>query len=1187
MWDDHIVVGEPDRDEDTILDIDDNCPEIPNRDQEDLDGDVLGDLCDLDDDNDTVQDEDDNCPFVQNDDQEDTDGDGLGDVCDDDDDADGINDGDDNCPLDPKVDQADADGDGRGDVCDDDIDDDGVDNVLDNCDFVANSGQEESADADDEGDACDNDDDNDGILDLVDNCPFIINHGQEDIDADGIGSVCDDEEQEPLPQGWFQVPISEPNDLLEIQERLGAVKEVLTEFDLPGLEGGRIDTRHGGTDYNSYLRFEDTLNISSPRYIASGAVLFEENEDDVVGDYLKYVDGDTILEYEIEFEDGLRSTVINTQLEDVLGKSLSILGDLFYVLDADVVNTRLHLTLARSAVHDILVEGETRIYTVRGLDYEVSLPIIDEQDDVASFMVNGRAVHIHEGEYGSLRNGMFIGLVRIFHGREENRAEFILTDRMIRFTDDDYTDDLFDDGGVIINDEDIEDAKVKLQGGLDDDGTFVLDNILYRLRADSRRGDIYIPPSGKLSEFLDEPEGMLTTSWDIVYGGLENQGMSLIRLNAHNGDSYSLQFTNSEGLEYNADLVDNSHDEHAFFKWGGDNQDLVFTEGEFDDHNKEFLIDRYDHFVLTKNDKTHILGYDSLDLINHKMVFEEDGGEVDDVEFEVDFEPSEIPGILGAGRITVGGEEFRFYISDPSESGWGDENIGKYPLAVDLNGDGQFGGSVDIVVQGGGIIDLPNNQGQREVNGQGDHAGESTFAIQENEVPIFVVTTADKFDGHGILDSGNEERQQINILQRPNNRVDLETVDQTINDTAGLTVRRDIIQVLKMESLDLEDLEQGLSPYGLFFEQVTEENDVDGADSLTIEYPLRQRGAQVFVTMVGPARESDLDRDGVIDNVDNCLNDVNPNQEDADRDGLGDACDDFNDQDLDGILDGMDNCPQDANADQADLDQDGLGDACDAVLPSKIAFMSLRDGDAEIFTMNPDGSEQTPLTVNNVADDFPDWSPDYGKIVFASNRDGDYNIYVMNSDGSDQRPLTPNGVDDRDPVWSPDGSTIAFASALDGDWEIWLMDTNGGNLRQLTFNGAEDRFPTWSPDGAKLAFSRENNIYAMNADGNNQHILIGGGIEPSWSPANDKVVYESLDNSHDIFTIDLNNSDVVQLTNTNVDNKDPTWSPDGTKIAFVKGNEDDIYVMGAEDGEQGGLQRLTFNGDHDRAPSWS
>ena len=93
------------------------------------------------------------------------------------------------------------------------------------------------------------------------------------------------------------VSVSEPNDLLEIQERIGAVKETLTEFDLAGLQGGTIVTDEGSTDYNQYLRFEDTLNTSSTRYIHSGAVVFEEDEDDIVGDYLKFVDGHTLFEY--------------------------------------------------------------------------------------------------------------------------------------------------------------------------------------------------------------------------------------------------------------------------------------------------------------------------------------------------------------------------------------------------------------------------------------------------------------------------------------------------------------------------------------------------------------------------------------------------------------------------------------------------------------------------------------------------------------------------------------------------------------------------------------------------------------------------------------------------------------------------------------------------------------------------
>jgi dipeptidyl aminopeptidase/acylaminoacyl peptidase len=62
----------------------------------------------------------------------------------------------------------------------------------------------------------------------------------------------------------------------------------------------------------------------------------------------------------------------------------------------------------------------------------------------------------------------------------------------------------------------------------------------------------------------------------------------------------------------------------------------------------------------------------------------------------------------------------------------------------------------------------------------------------------------------------------------------------------------------------------------------------------------------------------------------------------------------------------------------------------------KIAFMTSRDGNNEIYVMNADGSNQTRLTTNSVDDEFPAWSPDGAKIAFFSNRDGNYEIYVMN-----------------------------------------------------------------------------------------------------------------------------------------------------------------------------------------------
>ncbi len=274
-------------------------------------------------------------------------------------------------------------------------------------------------------------------------------------------------------------------------------------------------------------------------------------------------------------------------------------------------------------------------------------------------------------------------------------------------------------------------------------------------------------------------------------------------------------------------------------------------------------------------------------------------------------------------------------------------------------------------------------------------------------------------------------------------------------------------------------------------------------------------------------------------------------------------------------------------------------------LTGRIAFVSNRDGNQQIYIMNADGTNQTRLTNNLATDANPKLSADGKKIVFDSNRDGNLELYVMNADGSNQTRLTNNTFVDTQPTWSPDGTKIAFSTVRSGTPQIWVINSDGSSPVQLTLdphpdipmNSVRCFKPDWSKDGTRIVFLSSvftdlEGIKVMNADGSNIIQIAGEGMiasigDPAWSPDNMHIAISYAYTGSSFNTIQKMNSDGtnrVSLPNANLDSA-PSYSPDGSNIAFCsrRDGNNEIYVMNADGSNQ---TRLTNNAFSDSSPSW-
>ena len=189
-------------------------------------------------------------------------------------------------------------------------------------------------------------------------------------------------------------------------------------------------------------------------------------------------------------------------------------------------------------------------------------------------------------------------------------------------------------------------------------------------------------------------------------------------------------------------------------------------------------------------------------------------------------------------------------------------------------------------------------------------------------------------------------------------------------------------------------------------------------------------------------------------------------------------------------------------------------------------------------------------------------APTTAKILFTSARDGNREVYMMNPDGSQQVNLTQHRADDQQAVWSPTGEQILFVSDRGGVRDLYLMDPDGTHVRRVFKRKAKVNkdSPTWSDDGKQIAYGINDwdnikfLIYVATL-GEQEEVLVAEGFGPAWSPAGKEIAYTSyvIGNFHRRVTlIDIHTQKPKHLLPKKAMpwQNHPSWSTTGDKLVF-------------------------------------
>lgn len=272
---------------------------------------------------------------------------------------------------------------------------------------------------------------------------------------------------------------------------------------------------------------------------------------------------------------------------------------------------------------------------------------------------------------------------------------------------------------------------------------------------------------------------------------------------------------------------------------------------------------------------------------------------------------------------------------------------------------------------------------------------------------------------------------------------------------------------------------------------------------------------------------------------------------------------------------------------------------------SQIAFTSWRDGNAEIYVMQSDGSNVRRLTNHPAFDQYPVFSPDGTQIAFQSNREDEhFEVYLQNlNDDSPPKRVTHSstftGLNPK--CWSSDGTQMLLYIERDGNGEIFLTSINPFPSKLLLSDDAADlNFPRLSADGKTILYEarladRSLELRLTNLESKQTRTIFKteGGyptsfhLAPAWSPDSSLIAFSlrSKGNS-EIFTIKPDGNGLMNLTNNPLLDESPVFSADGKEIVFARDSygRAELYRMDLNGANQ---RRVTNRQGYEMTPAFS